>query len=107
MGLLTSNSHTGPLSSSKPIPSSAYKLCGDGDAFTLKSPLTTLYHRKKSSTPPKSQNHASLISDIVFQIVKTLAIVTQLQRLLQAKPDIFTADETDTKFFIWETVSKL
>lgn len=27
----------------------------------------------------------------------------QLQRLPQAKPDVFTGDETDTRFFIWET----
>ena len=29
--------------------------------------------------------------------------VTQLQRLPQAKPDVFTGNETDTKFYIWET----
>ena len=29
--------------------------------------------------------------------------VTQLQRLPQAKPDVFTGDETDTRFYIWET----
>ena len=37
------------------------------------------------------------------QIANALAKVTQLQRLPRAKPDIFTGDETDTKFFIWET----
>ena len=32
-----------------------------------------------------------------------MARVTQLQRLPQAKPDVFTGNESDTKFFTWET----
>ena len=102
MGLLTSHSHAGPVSSSKPIPSSTYKLRGDADAFTPKSSPTTLY-RKIKIPPPESQNHAPSSSDSVFQIADGLAKVTQLQRVPQAMPDIFTGDETDTKFFIWET----
>ena len=101
-GLLTSHSHAGPVSSSKPIPSSTYKLLGDADAFTPKGSPTTLYHKIRIP-PPKSQNHAPPSSDSVFQIADALAKVTQLQRLPQAKQDIFTGDETDTKFFIWET----
>ena len=98
-GLLTSHSHAGPVSNSKPIPSSTSKLRGDADAFTPKSSSTTLY-REIRIPPPEIQNRAPLSSDSVFQIADALAKVTQLQRLPQAKPDIFTGDETDTKFFI-------
>ena len=100
---MTSHSHTGPLSSSKPIPSSAYIFRRDADAFTPKSSPTTLYHEIKSSPPLKSQNRASSSSDSVFQIAAALAKVTQLQRLPKGKSDIFTSDETDTKFFVWKT----
>jgi len=41
--------------------------------------------------------------DTIQQITDALAKVTQLQRLPQAKPGIFKGDESDTKFFIWET----
>ena len=101
--LLTSHSHTVPLSSSKPIPSSAYKLRRDADVFTPKTSPTTLYHEIKSSLPPESQNRSSSSSDSVFQIAAASAKATHLQRLPQAKPDIFTSDETDTEFFVWET----
>ena len=101
-GLPTSHSHAGPVSSSKPIPSSTYKLCGDADAFIPKSSPTTLY-REIRIPPSESQNCAPSSSDSVFQIADALAKVTQPQRPPQAKPDIFTGDETDTKFFIWET----
>ena len=57
-----------------------------------KSSPTTLYHEIKSSPPPENQNRASSSSDSVFQIAVALAEVTQLQRLPQAKPDIFTGD---------------
>ena len=87
-GLLTSHSHAGPVSSSKPVPSSTYKLRGDADRFTPKSSPTTLY-REIRIPPPESQNRASSSSDSVFQIAEALAKVTQLQRLPQAKPDIF------------------
>ena len=72
MGLLTSHSHTGPVSSSKPIPSSTYKLRGDADAFTPKGSPTTLYHKIRI-TPPESQNHTPPSSDSVFQIADALA----------------------------------
>ena len=97
-GLLTA----GPVSSSNLIPSSTYKLRGHADAFPPKSSPTTLY-REIRIPPPESQKRAPLSSDSVFQIADALAKVTQLQRILQAKPDIFTGDETDTKLFIWET----
>ncbi|XP_032225977.2 uncharacterized protein LOC116608996 [Nematostella vectensis] len=44
-----------------------------------------------------------LQTDSVKQIAEALAKVTQLQRLPQAKPDIFTGEGPHTKFFIWET----
>ncbi|XP_032228943.1 uncharacterized protein LOC5504746 [Nematostella vectensis] len=44
-----------------------------------------------------------LQTDSVNQIAEALAKVTQLQRLPQAKPDIFTGGGPHTKFFIWET----
>ena len=87
-GLMTSHSHAGPVSSSKPVPSSTYKLRGDADGFTPKSSPTTLY-REIRIPPPESQNRACLSSASVFQIAEALAKVTQLQRLPQAKPDIF------------------
>ena len=91
MDLLTSHSHTGPLSSAKPIP----------DAFTPKSSPTTLYHEIKSSPLPENQNRASSSSDSVFQIAVALAEVTQLQR--PRKPSRTCLLAKDTKFFIWET----
>ena len=37
------------------------------------------------------------------QLIEALAKVTQIQRLPQAKPDIFRGDEKDkTKYFLWE-----
>ena len=102
-GIVTSHHHTVPLSSSKPMPSPSYKLRGDADVFTPKSSPTTLYHEIRPSQFVESQNRAFQSSDSVSQIAEALAKVTQLQRLPQAKPDVFTGDETDTKFFTWET----
>ena len=84
IGLLISHSHIGPLSPLKPIPSSTYKLCGDTDAFTTKSSLTTLFHEIRSHPLPESQNRTSLSSDSVFQLAEALAKVTQLQQIMQA-----------------------
>ena len=78
----------------------------DGDIFTPQSSPTTVYHDIKPSpytgrlSQHGSQTHPN--SD-VCQITEALAKVTQLQRLPQAKLDIFTREETDTRFFIWET----
>jgi len=52
----------------KTIPSSTYKLCGDTDAFTPKSSLTTLLHEIRSHPPPKSQNCASSSSESVLSV---------------------------------------
>ena len=44
-------------------------------------------------------------ADNAQKITEALAKVTQLQRLPQARPDVFKGDEKDkTKFFLWETV---
>ena len=56
-GPLTSHSHAGPVSKSKPIPSSTYKLRGDADAFPPNCSPTTLY-REIRIPPPESQNRA-------------------------------------------------
>ena len=74
-GPLTFHSHANPVSSSKPIPSSPYKLRGDADAFTPKSSPTTLY-REIRIPPPESENRAPSSSDNVFQIADALAKVT-------------------------------
>ena len=43
-------------------------------------------------------------TDNAQQIAETLIKVTQLQRLPQAKPDVYKGDEKDkTRFFLWET----
>ena len=70
------------------------------------SPTTVYYDTMPSPytrhlSQPGNQTHPN--SDNVCQITEALAKVTQLQRLPQAKPDIFTGEETDTRFFIWET----
>lgn len=39
-------------------------------------------------------------TDNTTQIAEALAKVTQLQKLPQAKPDVFTGDKTDTRFYI-------
>lgn len=49
-----------------------------------------------------AENHTPPV-DNVYQIAEALAKVTQLQRLPQAKPDVFKGDEPETKFFLWET----
>ena len=67
---------------------------------------TTLYNN-----PPAVNSHPrtepfvspSVRFDDVHQIAEALAKVMQIQRLPQAKPDVFRGDEPDTKFFIWET----
>ena len=35
--------------------------------------------------------------------MEALAKVTQMQRLPQAKPNVFTGEEAKTRLFIWET----
>ena len=88
--------------SPKPIHPSAYNLRPHPDPFTPESSPATSYHEIKPSPYVQVHNHAPPNSGSVFQIAEALAKVTQLQRLLQAKPDVFTGNESDTKFFIWE-----
>lgn len=79
----------------------------DGDTFTPQSSPTTVYYDIKPSpyTGRLSQpgNQAHLNSEKVCQITEAWAKVTQLQRLPQTKPNIFTGEQNDTRFFIWET----
>ena len=43
--------------------------------------------------------------DYLLDFSNTLTRMTQLQRLPQAKPDVFKGDEQDqTKFFLWKNV---
>ena len=89
--------------SPKPVHPSAYNLRPYPYLFTPKSSPATSYHEIKPSPYFQGHNHAPPNSGSVFQIAEALAKVTQLQRLPQAKPDVFTGNESDTKFFFWET----
>lgn len=62
-----------------------------------------MYREIKPTPHVQGENRTPPNSDSVFQIAEALAKVTQLQWLPQAKPDVFTGNETDTKFFVWET----
>ena len=66
-----------------------------------------MYHDIKPSPYTEHLNHsgnqAHPNSDNICQIAEVLAKVTQFQRLPEAKPDIFTGEETDTRFFTCET----
>ena len=79
----------------------------DGDIYTPQSSPSTLYHNIKPSPYTGHLNHpgnqALQNSDNHYQIMEALAKVTQLQRLPQAKLEVFTGEETDTRLFIWET----
>ena len=92
------------VSSVKHTSPKTFQLHRDGDIFTPQNSPTTVYHDIKPSPYSGLLNHARPTgSDNVSQIAEALAKVTQLQRLPQAKPDVFTGEETDTRFFIWET----
>ncbi|PFX33077.1 hypothetical protein AWC38_SpisGene2136 [Stylophora pistillata] len=77
------------------------RLCAD--PFTPASSPATMYREIKPTPHVQGENRTPANSDSVFQIAEALAKVTQLQWLPQAKPDVFTGNETDTKFFVWET----
>ena len=66
-GPLTSNSHASHVSSSKPIPSSTYKLRGDADTFTPKSSPTTLY-REIRIPPPKVKIALLQVQTVSFKL---------------------------------------
>ena len=64
---------------------------------------STVYQNLQQTRVDNFAPTASNTTTSVDQIAEALAKVTQLQRLPQAKPDIFTGEEKDIKFFIWET----
>ena len=84
-----------------------FQLHKEGDTLTPQSSPPTVYPDIRPSPYTQHLNHpgnqARPRSDNVSQITEALAKVTQLQRLPQAKPDVFTGEETDTRFFIWAT----
>ena len=61
---------------------------------------STVYQNLQQTGVPNFAPTASNTTTSVDQIAEALAKVTQLQRLPQAKPDIFTGEEKDIKFFI-------
>lgn len=74
----------------------------EADEFSPMSSSATVYHEIRQS-PLNTTLNRTLPTENVHQITEALAKVTQLQRLPQAKPDVFTGEEIDTKFFIWDT----
>lgn len=87
----------------RPVHPSAFDLGPCADPFTPECSPATLYREIKPTPYVQGQNRTPPNSDSVSQIAEAMAKVTQLQRLPQAKPDVFTGNETDTKFFTWET----
>ena len=80
-----------------------FRITHTGKSVNFPVTPATSYHEIKPSPYVQGHNHAPPNSGSVFQIAEALAKVTQLQRLPQAKPDVFTGNESGTKFFIWET----
>ena len=63
-----------------------------------------LYVPLPSQPPEPSPVYVLPSPDNTQQITEPLAKVTQLHRLLQAKPDVLRGEEEDrTKFFLWES----
>ena len=91
------------ISSLKPAYPKTHQLSRDATSFTPNSSPATQYREITPSPFIRNLNSAHPSTDNVSQIAEALAKVTQLQRLPQAQPDVFTGDETDTRFFIWET----
>lgn len=87
----------------RPVHPSAFDLRPCADPFTPECFPATLNREIKPTPYVQGQNRTPPNSDSVFQIAEALVKVTQLQRLPQAKPDVFTGNETDTKFITWET----
>ena len=94
------HSQTGVNSLARTAPFVSPSLRTEADVFTPTS-ADTVYHAKQPTSCTTASSHST--TDNVLQIAEALAKVTQLQRLPQAKPDVFRGDESDTKFFIWET----
>ena len=78
----------------RPVHPSAFDLRPCADPFTPECSPATLYREIKPTPYVQGQNRTPPNSDSVSQIAEALAKVTQLQRLPQAKPDVFTANET-------------
>ncbi|KAL9976951.1 hypothetical protein ACROYT_G014300 [Oculina patagonica] len=95
--------HTYAISSLKPAYPRTYQLSRDATTFTPNSSSATQYRGITPSPFTRYLNPVYPSTDNATQIAEALAKVTQLQRLPQAKPDVFTGDETDTRFYIWET----
>ncbi|XP_020615977.1 uncharacterized protein LOC110053990 [Orbicella faveolata] len=91
------------ISSLKPAYPRTYQLSRDATIFTPNSSPATHYREITPSPCTRNLNPVHSSTDNATQIAEALAKVTRLQRPPQAKPDIFTGDETDTRFFIWET----
>ncbi len=91
------------ISSLKPAYPRTYQLSRDATIFTPNSSPATQYRGITPSPFTRNLNPVYPSTDNATQIAEALAKVTQLQRLPQAKPDVFTGDETDTRFYIWET----
>ena len=91
------------ISSLKPAYPKTHQLSRDATSFTPNSSPAIQYREITPSPFTRNLNSAHPSTDSVSQIAEALAKVTQLQRLPQAQPDVFTGDETDTRFFIWET----
>ncbi|KAK3735268.1 hypothetical protein QZH41_001047 [Actinostola sp. cb2023] len=72
------------------------------ETITPMSSPATLYNEIQPTQSIEPTLHRSS-TDSVYTIAEALARITQLQRLPTAKPDVFTGEEADTKFFIWET----
>ena len=74
------------------------------DSFPRTTPFVSPSVRYEADAyTPAPRASASPSTADGLQIAEALAKVTQLQRLPQAKPDVFRGDESDTRFFIWET----
>ena len=65
---------------------------------------TPLFVPPQPQLPQNSPAYFLPSSDNTQQINDALTKITQLQRLPQAKPDVFKGEEKDkTRFFLWET----
>ena len=95
------------ISSVQHTSAKTFLLHKEGDTFTPQSSPPTVYHNIRPSLYTQRLNHpgnqARPSSHNVSQITEALAKLTQLQRSPQTKPEVFTGEETDTRFFIWET----
>lgn len=78
------------ISSLKPALPRTHQLSRNAMIFTPNSSPVTQYHEITPSPFTRNLNPVYSSTDNATQIAKALAKVTQLQRLPQAKPDVFT-----------------